>query len=84
MEKEIVWEFTNPFRCAYRRRTDFGLANLVYRAYRFGPDYPGLRGKTLDPNAFEWQLHEKGKGRAENVPLDEEDILRRRFAGLGY
>ncbi|MBW2307747.1 MAG: aryl-sulfate sulfotransferase [Deltaproteobacteria bacterium] len=32
---EIVWEFINPDRKA------------VFRAYRYGPDFPGLTGKNL-------------------------------------
>lgn len=34
---EIVWEFINPDRKA------------VFRAYRYGPDFPGFAGKGLPP-----------------------------------
>lgn len=52
----IVWEYINPV-------TDqgpltqgdevppgpVGLANLVFRSYRYAPDFPGLQGRTLQP-----------------------------------
>ena len=38
-EGETVWEFVNP---------ELGY-DLVYRAYRYAPDYPGLRGLDLTP-----------------------------------
>ena len=38
-EGEMVWEFVNP-ALAYER---------VYRAYRYAPDYAGLRGLDLTP-----------------------------------
>ena len=44
---EIVWEYINPY---------FGDAlgsgpplNGVFRAHRYGPDHPALRGRDLDP-----------------------------------
>ncbi len=48
---EIVWEYINPFYGSYLA---FGQCNLIYRAYRYGPDYEGLKGKDLDPGNFEW------------------------------
>ena len=37
--KEIVWEFINPEQKA------------IFRAYRYGPDFPGFKGKNLpNPN----------------------------------
>lgn len=83
-EKEIVWEFFNPFYTTYRSEI-FGLTNLVYRAYRYGPDYEGLEGKTLDPDKFEWVLQEKGKlGTAEVYDTNKEKVLRDRLKRLGY
>ncbi len=26
--------------------------NALFRAYRYGPDHPGLRGKDLDPGRY--------------------------------
>jgi len=51
MEGELVWEFVNPI---YGRQHHHGLVNSIFRAWRYGPDYPGLRGKELDPAKFYW------------------------------
>lgn len=48
---EIVWEYIVPFYGPY---LTYGQCNILYRAYRYGPDYEGLRGKTLDPNNYQW------------------------------
>ena len=45
---EIVWEFVSPFVAP----TQFGVANSVFRAHRYGPDHPALQGKVLDPERF--------------------------------
>lgn len=60
---EVVWEFVNPICFgqnvgifedgAHIQRTPNGepvlnmFGNMVHRAYRYGPDYPGLKGKKL-------------------------------------
>jgi hypothetical protein len=56
-ECEIVWEYVVPFFYKYAR---FGTTNMTFRAYRYGPEYPGLKGTGLDdvnliygPEAFE-------------------------------
>ena len=80
-EKEIVWEFTNPFYGTYPdpgRREMYGFNRLVYRAWRYGLDYEGLQGKTLDPDKFEWALQEKPK------ETPEEQTLNHRLKRLGY
>jgi hypothetical protein len=50
---ELVWEYIVPF---YDRHdipgpggVHIGYSNATYRAHRYGPDYPGLQGKRLDP-----------------------------------
>ena len=49
-EGEIVWEFINPF---YSQWMDvFGQMNGIFRSYRYGPDYPGLKGKDLNPDNY--------------------------------
>jgi len=48
---EIVWEYINPFFGPF---LTFGQCNRLYRAYRYGLDYGGLKGKTLDPNNHKW------------------------------
>jgi hypothetical protein len=55
-DKEIVWEFTNPF---YEFKERLGLTNYVFRAHRYAYDYPGLKGKNLDPGRFEWVMKRK-------------------------
>jgi outer membrane protein assembly factor BamB len=55
---EKVWEFVNPF---YYPNKKFGRNNHVFRAYRYGPDYPGLQGRTLSPGRFEWVVQETHK-----------------------
>ena len=45
---EIVWEFVSPFFVP----SQHGVANGVFRAHRYGPDHPALRGRQLDPEGF--------------------------------
>ncbi|MBW1861164.1 MAG: aryl-sulfate sulfotransferase [Deltaproteobacteria bacterium] len=48
---EIVWEYVNPFYYETARSgeaTRFGKTNMTFRAYRYSPDYPGLKGTGLD------------------------------------
>jgi outer membrane protein assembly factor BamB len=80
---ELVWEFISPF---YYEFGEFGTTNQFFRAYRFGPDYEGLKGKTLDPDRFEWVLKEKGKPGVAQIypPPDEEKAVRDRLTKLGY
>jgi len=54
-EKEIVWEYINPFTS--EKGTDPSASpgiypNAVFRAHRYSPDYPGLQGRDLDPDKF--------------------------------
>ena len=44
----VVWEFVSPFVVP----SQFGMANGVFRAHRYGPDHPALQGKELDPERF--------------------------------
>lgn len=42
---DVAWEWINPIH-----HTRGGIRmNWVFRAYRYGPDYPGLAGRELDP-----------------------------------
>lgn len=42
---DVAWEWINPIH-----HTRGGMRmNWVFRAYRYGPDYPGLAGRELDP-----------------------------------
>ena len=55
-DKEKVWEFSNPF---YVDRPRYGRTNLVFKAARYGYDYPAFQGKDLDPSRFEFIIREK-------------------------
>ena len=50
-EGEIVWEYVCPIHGTYLWRCH---DNLIYRSYRYGPDYPAFKGKDLDPGKYEW------------------------------
>ena len=59
---------------------------MIFRAYRYGPDYEGLKGKVLDPDRFEWVLVEKSKSGVDKLyPIpDGEKAVHERLARLGY
>lgn len=53
--REIVWEYINPFLKPGARAVGGGpqdLANTVFRAHRYEPEHPALQGKDLDPGRF--------------------------------
>jgi len=58
-DKEVVWEFINPFYFTGHRA--IGQNNAVFRAYRYGPEHEGLKGKSLDPDSVELILQQKSK-----------------------
>ncbi len=43
---EIVWEYVSPFFVP----SQYGMANAVFRAHRYGPEHPALQDRDLDPN----------------------------------
>ncbi len=47
---EIVWEYVYPQYVHYVGR----LANNVWRVHRYSYDYPGFKGKNLDPGKLTW------------------------------
>lgn len=50
-EKEKVWEYMSPFYGPHQGQ----LPNpLIYRSYRYGTDYPGLKGKELNAEKYFW------------------------------
>jgi hypothetical protein len=51
---EIVWEFVNPFFGDDER---WGNVNIVFRAYRYSPDFPGFQGKAFTPDTYAWLSH---------------------------
>ena len=46
---EVVWEWINPFLNTSRKGDQ---TVSIYRAHRYGPDYPGLADRDLDPSRF--------------------------------
>jgi len=57
VERELAWEYVSPF---YTPNTPpLGRQNSVFRAYRYSPDYPGLKGRDLTPGRYEWVVREK-------------------------
>lgn len=51
-DKELAWEYVSPFYMQHPS-PNFGLTNMFFRAHRYGPDYPGLQGKILEPTRYE-------------------------------
>ncbi|HKI73087.1 MAG TPA: aryl-sulfate sulfotransferase [Pseudomonadales bacterium] len=47
-DKKVVWEYINPMFVT-NPRLGGGRMNMVFRAHRYGPDFPGLAGRDLDP-----------------------------------
>jgi hypothetical protein len=45
---EVVWEWVSPFAYPTQGR----LRPWIFRAYRYGADYPGLAGRALDPGGY--------------------------------
>jgi len=53
-EGEVVWEYINPVTIdgVMKRLGDAPPQyNFLFRAYRYGPDHPALKGKDLKPKA---------------------------------
>ena len=52
-EGEVVWEYINPvtktFGTVKVLDDAIPMTNAVFRAYRYAPDHPALRGKDLSP-----------------------------------
>ncbi len=50
-DKEVVWDYVSPFVGQDDMRCFLGgggfAFNMIHRAYRYGKDYPGLKGKDL-------------------------------------
>ena len=47
---EIVWEYVSPIYLPYHGR----FTNEIWRVHRYSPDFPGLKGKDLDPGKLAW------------------------------
>jgi outer membrane protein assembly factor BamB len=75
-EKELVWEYVAPFYSPHP--SNLGWNNAIFRAYRYGPDYPGLKGRDLTPGRFEWVIQEKV------ISPVSEKVMEERLGRLGY
>jgi len=69
VDGEIVWEYVNPFYAPWTGGSQgvsggakegmdvpeyiWPFSNALFRAYRYMPDYSGLKGKDLDPDKLE-------------------------------
>jgi len=73
VDREVVWEYINPF---YGWRSEGGWTNQVFRAYRYGPDDAAIKGKNLNPDRVELTLKERPQG--------EEQAVLERMGRLGY
>jgi hypothetical protein len=75
-EKELVWEYINPFYFKFPPPSVLEWNNTVFRAYRYSPDDPGLQGKVLDPERYELTLRERRAWK--------EKVVQGRMRRLGY
>jgi hypothetical protein len=51
--KEVVWEYINPIMTQVPSQVPGAAAesnNSLFRAHRYGPDYPAFQGRDLDPS----------------------------------
>jgi hypothetical protein len=76
--KEIVWEFVST---SYRSSPTRGTSNMLFRAYRYGPDYQGLKGDDLLNDQPQQESKRQPK---QNEISREEKILQDRLSNLGY
>ena len=51
-EKEIVWEYINPFFIPPGPEGPNELTNAVFRAHRYGPEHAAFQGRDLDPDRY--------------------------------
>ncbi len=63
---ETVWEYVVPF---YYKHPFFGMTNFIFRAYRYGPDFEGLRGKDLPEVTRAAAITEKRRMESRAKPL---------------
>ena len=54
-DKEVVWDYVNPITGQDNINCFLGTGgfvfNMIHRAYRYGRDYPGLKGRDLSKRA---------------------------------
>jgi hypothetical protein len=78
--KEMVWEFVSPF---YHPSPIYGQKNnMLFCAYRYGPDYEGLEGNIGVSDKFRQVPEKRVRPRVEKAK--GEQALKERLAHLGY
>lgn len=83
-DKEIVWEYRNPFLTLHPPAwgaPDWFETNETYRCLRYGPDFEGFNGKDLAPTNFEYVVQPKREMTAKE---EEETKIYARLKKLGY
>ncbi len=82
-EKEIVWEYINPFMTNHPPywNYDWQTTAETFRVFRFGPDFPGFDGRHLDPARYEWVVQLKAEKSEED---QKEEAAFSRLKRLGY
>jgi len=56
VDGELVWEYVSPFLGHKPIAEDLEIDTpMLHRAHRYPRDYPGLKGKDLDPKNFPWE-----------------------------
>ena len=68
-EGNIVWKYINPVIGEEREKRD--PKNTVFRARRYGPNFPGLKGRTLTPGRTVEELMPPPP--AKDEPSEEDD-----------
>lgn len=80
--RNIVWEFLSPF---FYQSPFYGRNNILFRAYRYAPDYRGLKGNTLERERFQPRPQEKDRPRVEKAySSKDEQAVSKRLDSLGY
>jgi len=75
-EGETVWEYVVPF---HYEHPVFGATNFTFRAYRYGPETPALKGKGLE-------LGKLGSQKTQVVAgaIKKKEKVNSRLKSLGY
>ena len=82
-DKEIVWEYANPFLTLHPPAWNQGWVetNETFRCLRYGPDFEGFKGRELDPARFELVV----QPRREKTDAEKaEEAVYARLTRLGY
>ncbi len=70
-DKKIVWDYRSPFLVNRPPYWGWTHAATIFKAHRYGVDYEGLRGRTLDPDRYEWVIRKKDKKTMEEQKATE-------------